>query len=250
MKKPDHVAIIMDGNGRWAQARGRTRTYGHIRGAYVAKKIISESIKKRIQTLTLFAFSTENWFRPDNEVNFLMRLLAHRIRREHNSLIKKNVRFQVIGDTSRLPESVRSLVEKTVQMTKNNTGMNLVFALSYGGRQDILDATKSLVEKVSRGELTTEQIDTDIFSKQLQTNSFSDPDLIIRTSGEKRLSNFFLWQAAYSEIYFTDVLWPNFTLHDYDVALEEFSRRTRRFGRVLDEPNPAAKEPEESSVLM
>jgi undecaprenyl diphosphate synthase len=235
MTIPNHVAIIMDGNGRWAKSRGRTRTYGHIRGAYVARKIISESVRQNIKTLTLFAFSTENWLRPNSEVSFLMRLLAHRIRRERDSLMKRNVRFHVIGETQRLPYIVRDLVESTVKMTENNTGMNLVFALSYGGRQDIVEAARRLANRVAAGEILPHQITDGVFASELQTRLFSDPDLIIRTSGELRISNFLLWQAAYSELYFTEKLWPDFTTADYLQAFIDYSQRHRRFGRV-DQP--------------
>ncbi len=232
MNKPDHVAIIMDGNGRWAQSRGRPRTYGHIRGAFVAKKIITEAVDSGIKNLTLFAFSTENWFRPEQEVGFLMRLLAHRLRREHDTLVEKNVRFHVIGDISRLPASVQAHAQQTIYSTRLNTGMNLIFALSYGGRQDILASVRQLAEKVQKGELQPETIDESHLAFGLQTSGLPDPDLILRTSGEQRLSNFFLWQAAYAEIYFTNKHWPDFTAEDFHTALTDYSSRSRRFGRV------------------
>ncbi len=232
MNKPDHVAIIMDGNGRWAQSRGRPRTYGHIRGAYVAKKIITEAVDSGIKNLTLFAFSSENWFRPEQEVGFLMRLLAHRLRREHDTLVRKNVRFHVIGDMSRLPAYVQDLAQHTIHTTRSNTGMNLIFALSYGGRHDILTSVRELAEKVKKGEIDPQAINESHISLSLQTGGLPDPDLILRTSGEQRLSNFFLWQAAYSEIYFTNKHWPDFTAEDFHRALLEYSTRSRRFGRV------------------
>lgn len=239
MKKPEHLAIIMDGNGRWAHARGRSRAYGHIRGARVAKKIIATSIDQGIKNLTLFAFSTENWFRPSSEVNFLMRLLAHRIRREHQVLIEKNVRFRIIGDVSRLPDAVRTVAQQTVNATRNNTGMNLIFALSYGGRQDVVSCTQKLAQAVQAGDLAPEQIDEFLISSYLQTDQLPDPDLIIRTSGEQRLSNFFLWQAAYSEICFSQKPWPDYSVTDYLAAIQDFACRQRRFGRIdgnLKEP--------------
>lgn len=232
MKKPEHVAIIMDGNGRWAHSHGRARTYGHIRGARVAKKIIASAAEQGVKNLTLFAFSTENWFRPNNEVNFLMRLLAHRICREHQALIKKNIRFRVIGEISRLPEAVRRVAQHTTNATRNNTGMNLVFALSYGGRQDVVSCAQRLAHAVQAGEISPEQIDEALVSAYMQTDHLPDPDLIIRTSGEQRLSNFFLWQAAYSEIYFSKKHWPDYSVADFSTAIQEFSNRKRRFGRI------------------
>lgn len=236
MKNPEHVAIIMDGNGRWAHARGRSRAYGHIRGARVAKKIIAASADQGIKNLTLFAFSTENWFRPNNEVTFLMRLLAHRIRREYQLLIEKNIRFRVIGDISRLPDPVRTVTQHTINATRNNTGMNLIFALSYGGRQDVVSCAQRLAKAVQAGVLTPEQIDESLMASYLQTGELPDPDLIIRTSGEQRLSNFYLWQSAYSEINFSQKLWPDYTVADYQSALQDFACRQRRFGRICEQP--------------
>lgn len=229
---PQHLAIIMDGNGRWAQARGKSRTHGHLRGAKVAKNIISSAIKENIKNLTLFAFSNENWFRPNEEVNFLMKLLARQISREQNSLVKNNVRFRVIGDLDRLPPPVKSVVFDTINKTESNTGMNLVFALSYGGRQEIVNAAKKISAKVTSGEISLEQIDETLFNQNMDSNFLPDPDLIIRTSGEQRLSNFFLWQAAYAEIYTADKMWPDYTAEDLNLALKNFANRRRRYGRI------------------
>lgn len=235
MNVPKHLAIIMDGNGRWAKARGHSRFFGHVRGARVAKSIITECSRLGIPYLTLFAFSTENWFRPPEEVSFLMTLLARRLRRERALLMEKNIRFRTIGDLGRLPNYVRAEVQKTVEATEKNTGMVLTFALSYGGRQEIVQVTKMLVAKASAGELRPEEITESLISENLSSSFLPDPDLILRTSGECRISNFFLWQTAYSEIFFEDLAWPDFTIEDLHEALGRFVNRERRFGRTSDQ---------------
>jgi undecaprenyl diphosphate synthase len=229
---PDHIAIIMDGNGRWAKAKGNNRLYGHVRGARVAKKIIEHCSRINIKTLTLFAFSTENWFRPKEEVNFLMRLLSRHLRREKHNLVKNNIRFHCIGNFNRLPKEVHSIVLETIEETRNNTGLNLVFALSYGGRQEILQATQKICEQVKSGILEPDQVTEEVFCQALDSSFLPDPDLIIRTSGEYRISNFFLWQAAYSELFILEKMWPDFSTNDLDQALKLFASRQRRFGRV------------------
>lgn len=228
----DHLAIIMDGNGRWAQSQGRNRLFGHIKGTKVAKKIIEECVRLGVPYLTLYAFSTENWLRPKDEVSFLMSLLSRYLEKERQALVKNNIHFSVIGDIARLPEHTRHEIEKTIMVTKDNTGMKLLFALSYGGRQEILQATKMLAKDVASGKVDAEAINEDSFKKYLSTSLIPDPDLIIRTSGESRLSNFLTWQSVYSEIYFTDILWPNFSVADLHKALNHFTQRERRFGRV------------------
>lgn len=229
---PKHVAIIMDGNGRWAQLRGRPRTFGHIKGARVAKQIITACAEKGIQNLTLYAFSSENWLRPINEVNFLMTLLRRYLKREALNLVKENIRFTVIGEIEKLPADVVEAIHYVKQATQNNTGMNLTFAISYGSRNEIIEAVKSLATKVKNDEINLSEIDEELFSSYLQTKDTPDPDLIIRTSGESRLSNFLMWQAAYSEFYFTSVLWPDFTVNELNKALNEYLKRERRFGAV------------------
>ncbi len=229
---PKHVAIIMDGNGRWAQLRGRPRTFGHIKGARVAKQIITACAEKGIQNLTLYAFSSENWLRPINEVNFLMTLLRRYLKREALNLVKENIRFTVIGEIEKLPADVVEAIHYVKQATQNNTGMNLTFAISYGSRNEIIEAVKSLATKVKNDEISLSEIDEELFSSYLQTKDTPDPDLIIRTSGESRLSNFLMWQAAYSEFYFTSVLWPDFTVNELNKALNEYLKRERRFGAV------------------
>ncbi len=235
---PQHIAIIMDGNGRWAKARRRDRVFGHIKGARVAKKVVEQSVKKNLKALTLYAFSEENWGRPLEEINFLMRLLSRYIVRERKSLIQNNIRFRCIGQIDKIPDAVRKEVEKTMLATKDNDGMVLTFALSYGGRQEITRAVKEISQLVESGKLKTADINEALIDGFLQTAPLADPDLLIRTSGEMRLSNFLPWQSVYTELYFTDVLWPDFTLLDYDVALSSFKKRDRRFGKVKTPASP------------
>jgi undecaprenyl diphosphate synthase len=229
---PKHLAIIMDGNGRWAKARGRARTFGHIKGARVAKTIITACADRGIENLTLYAFSSENWLRPSTEVAFLMNLLRRYLKRETENLFKKNIRFQAIGEIDRLPADVQKAIHFCTERTAKNTGLNLVFAISYGSRQEITMAAKKLVEKALKGELSADQVDEALVNSELMTAGIPDPDLIVRTSGEQRLSNFLLWQAAYSEFYFFDLPWPDFTVSDLEIALINFHQRDRRFGVV------------------
>ncbi|MDZ4661239.1 MAG: isoprenyl transferase [Pseudomonadota bacterium] len=232
LNQPHHIAIIMDGNGRWAELKNHSRIFGHAKGAKVSKVIIEECVRLKIPYLTLFAFSNENWQRPNYEIHFLMRLLRRYLQRERESLMKQNIRFLSIGELTRLPEAARNEVYKTIEATKNNTGLKLVFALSYGGRQEILGAVKALCEKAARGEITPEQIDEPLFRQYMESANIPDPDLIIRTSGETRISNFFLWESAYSEIHFTKALWPDFSAQDLWAALATYSRQERRFGKT------------------
>lgn len=228
----------MDGNGRWAQLRGRPRTFGHIKGARVAKRIITDCSRRGIETLTLFAFSTENWLRPQAEVNFLMNLLRKYLRRETENLVKENIRFTTIGDLSRLPSDLIEAVKFAQSETRDNTGLNLVFAINYGSRQEIVEVAKALASKVKEGSLDPNEIDEPMFAFHLQTYPARDPDMIIRTSGELRLSNFLLWQSAYSELYFTPVLWPDFTVQELEKSLKTYQLRDRRYGQV---PSPHAE---------
>ena len=232
MKIPRHLAIIMDGNGRWAKLHGRERTFGHLRGARVAKNIIERCSALGVEYLTLYAFSTENWLRPKTEIFFLMQLLSRHLRKERQSLMKSNIQFSVIGDLDRLPEFVRAEAQKTIEETKHNTGLKLVFALSYGARQEITTAMQKLAREVAEGRLQPEQITDEKISGVLQTSHMPDPDLIIRTSGEYRLSNFLLWQAAYTELYISEILWPDFNADELDKAFVSFSNRDRRFGKT------------------
>jgi undecaprenyl diphosphate synthase len=223
----------MDGNGRWAQLRGKPRTYGHVKGARVAKKIITHAADLKLNNLTLYAFSSENWFRPEGEVSFLMTLLGRYLKKESLNLHKKNIRFDVIGEVNKLPENIQKAIAQTKELTKNNTGLNLAFAISYGSRQEIVLAAQALAQKVKTGELTVDQITESSLSNNLMTSGTPDPDLIIRTSGESRLSNFLMWQASYSELYFSPVLWPDYTIKDFNEAIQFYLGRERRFGKVF-----------------
>jgi undecaprenyl diphosphate synthase len=232
----------MDGNGRWAKLRNHSRIFGHIRGARVAKNVIEECARLKLSHLTLFAFSTENWFRPLNEVSFLMGLLNRQLLREQKTLMANNIRFQCIGEIGRLPPSVREIVDQTIEMTSGNTGMVLTFALSYGGRQEITEMARELVRQVKAGQLEENEVDEALIAGLLPSSFLPDPDLIIRTSGESRISNFFLWQAAYSEIEFEEKNWPDFSLMDLHRILQNYGNRERRFGRTTDQIQNATAE--------
>jgi undecaprenyl diphosphate synthase len=232
MNLPKHVAIIMDGNGRWAQLRHKPRTYGHIKGARVAKQIITACAEKGLENLTLYAFSSENWMRPPMEVLFLMNLLRRYLKKETETLVKQNIRFTAIGDLAKLPEDVINAIRYATDVTSKNTGMNLIFAISYGSRQEITEAVKKVAQRVADGTLKADQVDESIIHSYLYTSHVPDPDLIIRTSGEHRLSNFLMWQAAYAEFYFCETLWPEFSREDLDIALLNFFKRERRFGAI------------------
>tara|TARA_Y100001958_G_scaffold148151_1_gene129540 strand:- start:63 stop:767 length:705 start_codon:yes stop_codon:yes gene_type:complete len=222
----------MDGNGRWAQKRGHNRFFGHVRGAKVAKSVIEECSQMGLPYLTLFAFSTENWRRPRDEVRFLMKLLSKWLNRETRNLVRQNIRFQIIGDINRIPDFARKQVQKALDETRDCFGMTLTLALSYGGRQEIVSAVKSLAKKVARGELLPEDISDEIFAAEMDSAFLPDPDLILRTSGESRISNFMLWQCAYSELQFIDKAWPDFNSSDLQNALATFRSHERRFGKT------------------
>ncbi len=234
MNNPQHIAIIMDGNGRWAEKRHHPRTFGHLRGAKVAKKVVTACVERGIKYLTLYAFSTENWLRPPQEVHFLMTLLKRYLLRERSTLLKQNIRFSTIGEIERLPEELQVEIAKTVELCKNNTGLHLIFAISYGSQQEICSAVQKLAQKAAEGLIKPEDITTQMINKSLQTSEVPDPDLIIRTSGESRLSNFLLWQSAYSEFYFCETLWPDFTTAELEYSLENYKNRKRRFGLVAN----------------
>lgn len=225
----------MDGNGRWAKQRRHNRVYGHVRGAKVAKNVIEECARLKLPYLTLFAFSTENWFRPIEEVAFLMHLLNRQLRREKKTLMRNNIRFQYIGEVERLPATVRDVVLDTVEATSANTGMILTFALSYGGRQEIAQMAREVARQAKLGLLKESDVDEALVASLLPSSFLPDPDLIVRTSGESRISNFFLWQSAYSEIEFEAKAWPDFTLNDLQRILSSYAQRERRFGRVSEQ---------------
>ena len=232
---PQHIAIIMDGNGRWANAKGLPRIAGHREGVRTVRKITKICGELDVRILTLYTFSAENWHRPATEVSALMKLLVSSLRREVKDLMKNNVRFTVIGNINELESNVQNELLDAIHKTKNNTGLNLNLALSYGSRQEIIFAVKQLVSKVSEGELDIEKIDEFFFSKLLYTRDIPDPDLLIRTGGEFRLSNFLLWQIAYAEIHVTNTTWPSFDKKDLTEAISEYQTRERRFGKISEQ---------------
>ncbi|MCD6160870.1 MAG: isoprenyl transferase [candidate division Zixibacteria bacterium] len=229
---PEHVAIIMDGNGRWARSRGLPRTVGHKNGVKTVKKIVRAAGDIGLSYLTLFTFSTENWKRPKSEVSAIMNLLYETTRRELNELLEKNVRLITTGDIEELSKSRRDILKDAMERTSNNTGLTLNLALNYSGRHEIILAVKKIANDAADGKLKSDNIDEKLFAKYLQTNGIPDPDLLIRTSGERRLSNFLLWQTSYTEMYITDVLWPDFNENDFYRAIIDFQERERRFGRI------------------
>ena len=229
---PAHVAIIMDGNGRWAQARGLPRSEGHRRGVEAVRRAVRAAGELGVTTLTLFSFSSENWTRPRDEVSELMGLLKRFIRKDLAELHRENVRVSIIGGRDNVPDDIRPLLEEAEQLTRDNTATRLVIAFNYGSRDEIVRAARSLAERAARGEIAPESIDHDAFAGALDTAEWSDPDLIIRTSGEQRLSNFLLWQAAYSEFVFLDCLWPDFDADEMARAFAIYNARERRYGGV------------------
>jgi len=234
-KLPGHIAVIMDGNGRWAKSKGAERIFGH-RNAITAVREVSEaSAELGVKYLTLYAFSTENWGRPKTEVMGLMKLLVSTIRGEIKTLQKNKIRLKAIGALENLPTSCQKELAEAIEQTKNNDGLTLVLALSYSGRWEILEATKRIAKEVKEGRLDAEDIDDELFNKHLSTESFPDPALLIRTSGEMRISNFLLWQIAYTEIYITDKLWPDFRKEDLYEAIIAYQNRERRFGRISEQ---------------
>lgn len=231
-RAPRHIAIIMDGNGRWALQRGLVRIQGHRQGARVVRKIAQACAKRGVEYLTLYAFSSENWARPEREVSLLMKLLKIYAMRERVHLQKDNIRLRVIGALEKLPEGVRRELEETIRMTSSNTGLCLQLALSYSGREEILRAINKWKQAVDQGRVESSVLTEESFRSYLDTGDQPDPDLIIRTSGEQRISNFLIWQCAYSEFYFTDCLWPDFNEDELDRAIEAFHNRDRRYGRL------------------
>jgi undecaprenyl diphosphate synthase len=229
---PQHVAVIMDGNGRWAKQRGLPRIEGHRQGAESARAIIRTAGELGIKYLTLYAFSAENWNRPKDEVDALMKYLVHYLKSETSELNKNNVRLEVIGQIYRLPENVQEHLKKSITTLSKNNGLTLVMALSYGSRIEIVEAVRSIAEKAKQGKLDPADITEQVISQHLWTRSIPDPDLLIRTSGEMRVSNFLLWQISYAELVITPTFWPDFRKAQFYAALEEYARRHRRFGGV------------------
>jgi undecaprenyl diphosphate synthase len=229
---PEHVAIIMDGNGRWATSHGRPRIFGHKNGVTSVKEVTEAAAELGIKYLTLYAFSTENWSRPRVEIDALMGLLLETVGNQLSTLQKNNIRLQTIGDIDQLPPKTRSALLNAIQQTKDNTRMCLILALNYSSRWEIVEAVKHISHKVKTGILKEEEINDEIFSAHLTTAEIPDPELMIRTSGEHRISNYLLWQSAYTELYFTDVLWPDFRKEDFYKAVLDFQGRERRFGKT------------------
>lgn len=229
---PRHIAIIMDGNGRWAQDRGLPRVAGHERGATTVRKIVTHCARLGIDTLTLFSFSTENWKRPEDEVEFLMGLYARYLVAERETIMSNNVRFLHLGRREGLPENVLREMDETVSMSAGNTGLRLCLALNYGSRDEIIDAVRRIAADVRAGTLDPERIDESLITGSLYTAGLPDPDLLIRTANERRISNFLLWQMSYTEIHICPVLWPDFSEQHLNEAIQDFARRERRFGDV------------------
>lgn len=230
IKIPNHIAIVMDGNGRWATARGLSRIAGHKAGTDAAHEVVAACNKLGVKYLTLYAFSSENWQRPPEEIHNLMTLLRYYLKNEGQSLHRNNVKIQVIGNISKLDEDIRQYIQLLSELTKANTGLHLILALSYGSREEITEAARNLAMDYKAGKISLEDFGSDQFSNYLYTKNIPDPDLLIRTSGEQRVSNFLIWQMAYTEFYFSPVLWPDFTKKDLNQAIKEFNKRERRYG--------------------
>jgi undecaprenyl diphosphate synthase len=234
-KLPRHIGIIMDGNGRWAKQHGKARVFGHRNGVTSVRETTEAAAELGIKYLTLYAFSTENWSRPKLEVSALMRLLVETLSKEVSTLHKNNIRLQAIGDLSKLPERTREALLKGIEQTKDNTRMTLVLALNYSGKWDLTQAAQQLAQQVKEGLIQPEEINQDTMAKALSTSDMPDPELLIRTSGEARISNFLLWQIAYAELYFTPVFWPEFRKDNLYEAILDYQNRERRFGKISEQ---------------
>lgn len=234
MNIPQHIAIILDGNGRWAKKKGMPRNFGHTQGSKNVERICEDAYKMGVKYLTVYAFSTENWKRPKEEVDALMNLLRNYMKTCLKTAEKNHMRVRVLGDKTALDDDIRSRIAELEEATKNNDGLNFQIALNYGSRDEMVRAMKKMCMNVKEGKLEAEQIDEKLFESYLDTHDIPDPDLMIRTSGEQRLSNYLLWQLAYSEFYFTDVLWPDFTKEDLAEAIAYYNGRDRRFGGVKE----------------
>ena len=235
MKVPNHVAIILDGNGRWAKSKGMPRNYGHVQGAKTVEVICEAAYKMGIQYLTVYAFSTENWNRPQEEVDALMKLLRNYMKTCLKTAAKNRMCVRVIGDKTRLDEDIRNRIEELEESTRENDGLHFQIAINYGGRDEIVRATKKIAGQVAAGNLKQEEITEDLVNSMLDTHDLPDPDLLIRTCNEERISNFLLWQIAYAELYFTPVSWPDFTKEELIKAVEAYNNRNRKFGLIEEE---------------
>ncbi len=236
-KLPQHIAIIMDGNGRWAKEKGKLRVFGHHNGVLSVRAVVEGAVELNVRYLTLYTFSSENWSRPKFEVMAIMELIVNTIHKEIKSFMEKNVRLNAIGDLDQLPEKCHKVLNKAISQTSANTGLTLTLALSYSSRQEILQAVKSIACKVQKGELNAADINEEIFENNLYTSGMPNPELLIRTSGEYRISNYLLWQIAYAELYFTSKLWPDFRKEDFYEAILDYQKRERRFGMTSDQVN-------------
>ena len=234
-KLPNHVAIIMDGNGRWAKQKGLARVFGHRNGVKAVRKTVEAASEIGLEVLTLYAFSTENWNRPKKEIDALMNILISSLKKELSTFQKNDIKLQTIGQTNNLPLKAQKKLQEVIDKTENNTSMILNLALSYGSREEIVNAIKNISKKIVNKELSVEEIDEKIINNHLYTFTLPDVDFLIRTSGEKRLSNFLLWQMAYAELFFTDVLWPDFRKEDFFEAILNFQQRERRFGKISEQ---------------
>ncbi|MDR1523625.1 MAG: isoprenyl transferase [Tannerella sp.] len=234
-KLPQHVAVIMDGNGRWAKRHGRDRSEGHREGVVSVRKVVEAAVAIGLKYLTVYTFSTENWSRPDEEIRTLMTIMVAAIHRETPDLMKNNVRLMAIGDTMRLPGDVRDTLSECLEKTSVNTGTTLVLALSYSSRWELVQAAKCIAENVREGKIDSENVNEILFSSYLTTRNIPDPDLLIRTGGEKRISNFLLWQLSYAELYFTDIYWPDFRENEFYESILSYQQRERRFGKTSEQ---------------
>ncbi len=241
-KIPEHVAIILDGNGRWAKAKGMPRNYGHMQGAKAVEDILVVARDMGIKYLTVYAFSTENWNRPETEVSALMTILRQYLKSSIKKSMKNNVRCQVIGERSRLSEDIRGAIEELETATAGNTGLTFTIAINYGSRDEIVRSVRKIADRCKSGELAPEDITEELINENLDTANLPDPDLLIRTCGEQRLSNFLLWQCAYTEFYYTDIAWPDFDKNELQKAVDAYGNRNRKFGGLND---PDKKEDEE-----
>lgn len=232
---PNHIVVVMDGNGRWAKQRGLSRNAGHKAGVEATRALVENCVKNNIKALTIFAFSSENWQRPKNEVSLLMELFLFSLKREVSKLNKNKVQVRFIGEISAFPSKLQLEIEKAQNLTRDNSGLVLSIAVNYGGRWDIVEAVKKIAHEIENGRLTSGEIDHQLMASKMCLSDLPAPDLFIRTSGEKRISNFLLWQIAYTECYFTDTLWPDFDEIEFNKALQEFASRDRRFGKTGDQ---------------
>ena len=246
-KVPEHVAIIMDGNGRWATNRGLPRSFGHHKGVSVLKEILKVSKKLGCKVLTVYAFSTENWTRPEKEVDFLINLFSEVLRKEVDEIHQESIKIKFIGDLTPFPDTLKEVIYSSESLTKNNNNFLFNVCLNYGGRQEIVKVAKELAFKSYAGEIKPSEVDEKLFNSELLTHGTKDPELLIRTSGEKRISNFLLWQLAYSEIYISDVMWPDFNEFEFLKAIIDYQSRNRRFGGIESLPNESFEDSQYSS---